>query len=95
MVEIFCRSGKQSAESVLEQFWEKTITTHVRSTKRALALAVAAVLANSALAHHGHNSQFDVTKLIDVAGVITKIRFVNPHSYVSVSYTHLTLPTKA
>ena len=83
MVKIFCRSGKQSAESVLEQFWEKTITTHIRSTKRALAVAaVAAVLANSALAHHGHNSQFDVTKLIDVAGVITKIRFVNPHSYV-------------
>jgi hypothetical protein len=33
-------------------------------------------------AHHGINSQFDQSQSIEVAGVITKLRFVNPHSYV-------------
>ncbi len=54
--------------------------------KKLLALATvataAATLSGSVLAHHGHNSSFDVSKLVDVSGVITKLRFVNPHSYV-------------
>ena len=33
-------------------------------------------------AHHGPNSQFDQSQSIEVTGVITKLRFVNPHSYV-------------
>lgn len=34
------------------------------------------------LAHHGINTQFDVTKLVQVEGVITSVGWVNPHSYV-------------
>jgi hypothetical protein len=33
-------------------------------------------------AHHGPNSQFDQSQSLEVTGVITKLRFVNPHSYV-------------
>jgi len=33
-------------------------------------------------AHHGANNQFDQSQTIEVSGVITKLRFVNPHSYV-------------
>jgi hypothetical protein len=44
--------------------------------------AIAAALPGSVLAHHGHNNSFDVSKPVDVSGVITKLRFVNPHSYV-------------
>ena len=33
-------------------------------------------------AHHGSTSQFDQSTTIQVGGVVTKIRFVNPHSYV-------------
>ena len=40
------------------------------------------LFASTSQAHHGSNSQFDQTQSIEVAGVITKLRFVNPHSYV-------------
>jgi hypothetical protein len=33
-------------------------------------------------AHHGTTGQFDQSKSLRVTGVVTKIRFVNPHSYV-------------
>jgi len=36
----------------------------------------------SAYAHHGTANQFDQSKSLQVSGTVTKIRFVNPHSYV-------------
>lgn len=36
----------------------------------------------SASAHHGTGGQFDQSKSLEVSGTVTKIRFVNPHSYV-------------
>lgn len=36
----------------------------------------------AAYAHHGVNGQFDTSKTIEVSGVVSKVRFVNPHSYV-------------
>jgi hypothetical protein len=50
--------------------------------KLILLTAIASALPISALAHHGSNSQFDNTKPVNVSGVVTKIRFVNPHAYV-------------
>lgn len=41
-----------------------------------------ALLANASHAHHGARNQFDLSRSIEVEGVITKLRFVNPHSYV-------------
>jgi hypothetical protein len=38
--------------------------------------------------HHGSNGQFDTSKEIDVAGVITDIRFVNPHAYIYFDVTN-------
>ena len=35
-----------------------------------------------ASAHHGTKGQFDHSKTMEVSGTVTKIRFVNPHSYV-------------
>lgn len=43
----------------------------------ALLLGAAAVQA-----HHGTSGQFDQSKSLEVSGTVTKIRFVNPHSYV-------------
>ncbi len=40
------------------------------------------LLAGASHAHHGSNSQFDQSQSLEVSGVITKLRFVNPHSYV-------------
>lgn len=36
----------------------------------------------TALAHHGSSGQFDTTTTFTVSGEITRIRLVNPHSYV-------------
>ena len=48
-----------------------------------LTLITALLLAGSAAhAHHGTAGQFDHSKQLQVSGTVTKIRFVNPHSYV-------------
>ncbi|MDB4511868.1 DUF6152 family protein [Arenicella sp.] len=39
------------------------------------------VIATSSQAHHGSNGQFDTSKEIEISGVITDVKFVNPHSY--------------
>jgi hypothetical protein len=55
-------------------------------SRRAGALAAAAALAalgasGSALAHHGFG-RFDRSKQVEFTGTITRIEFVNPHSYL-------------
>jgi hypothetical protein len=37
---------------------------------------------NTSFAHHGVAGQFDLSKTLKVTGTVTRIRFVNPHSYV-------------
>jgi hypothetical protein len=37
---------------------------------------------NKSMAHHGVNGQFDVSKTIEVTGIITKSKLVNPHAYI-------------
>lgn len=57
--------------------------------KKLLALAtVLSALPLVSVAHHGHNSQFDTSKEIEVSGIVTKLRFVNPHSYVMFDVTN-------
>ena len=57
--------------------------------KRLLAflLIPAVFLAAAGNAHHGSAGQFDHSKTIEVSGVVQKIRFVNPHSYVYFNVT--------
>ena len=50
--------------------------------KRTAVLTVLTMVASVSNAHHGTASQFDQSKSMEVSGVVTKIRFVNPHSYV-------------
>lgn len=40
------------------------------------------ILANNAIAHHGTSAHFDHSKDIMVEGVVTEMKFVNPHSYL-------------
>ena len=56
--------------------------------KLAAALLLALVAAGTVQAHHGSNSQFDQTKSMEISGVVTKLRFVNPHSYVYFDVTN-------
>lgn len=50
--------------------------------KRIAYLLTLTLLASTSYAHHGANSQFDQSKSLEIEGVVTKLRFVNPHSYV-------------
>lgn len=52
-----------------------------------LALLPFLLLAGITQAHHGSAGQFDHSKTIEVSGVVQKIRFVNPHSYVYFNVT--------
>lgn len=52
------------------------------SKLRGATLAACLISAPMAYAHHGVNGQFDMSKSIEITGVITKIKLVNPHSYV-------------
>jgi hypothetical protein len=47
-----------------------------------LPVLITLAITGQAYAHHGTNSQFDQSKSIEVAGVVTEIAFINPHSYV-------------
>ena len=49
---------------------------------RNILFIVLSIFAGVASAHHGTSGQFDQSKSLEVSGSVTKIRFVNPHSYV-------------
>ena len=48
-------------------------------------LAVAAgLVASPAFAHHSLSGQFDVDKSVHISGVVSKVDWMNPHTYVFV-----------
>lgn len=52
-------------------------------TNKQLSVLITLILvAGTSFAHHGSTGQFDHSKTIEVSGIVKKIRFVNPHSYV-------------
>jgi hypothetical protein len=59
-----------------------------RVTKAGPALVLIAAVALAALgsavasAHHAFAAEFDADKPLDLTGVVTRIRFVNPHSWL-------------
>lgn len=50
--------------------------------RTSLSLILILTLSETAFAHHGSNGQFDHEQKIEVSGIITDIRIVNPHAYV-------------
>jgi len=51
----------------------------------ASALCFALALAGPVSAHHSVQSQFDVHKTVSISGTVSKIEFINPHSYLTVN----------
>ena len=63
---------------------------------RTLGWLIALLLISVAsMAHHGSSGQFDETKTIKISGVIAKMEYVNPHSYVYLSVKNNTGGTDA
>jgi hypothetical protein len=47
--------------------------------------AFAVAFAGPALAHHSIQAQFDINKTVSVSGVVAKVEWINPHSYLTVN----------
>jgi len=49
-----------------------------------MAFATLGLAATPSQAHHAFAAEFDATKPVKVTGTVTKLRFVNPHSWIYV-----------
>jgi Family of unknown function (DUF6152) len=49
------------------------------------ALLMGLVFAVAASAHHSVQSQFDIHKTVTVSGTVSKIEWINPHSYLTLN----------
>jgi Family of unknown function (DUF6152) len=48
------------------------------------ALFAAMLLSPVAMAHHSLSAQFDITKHFEITGVVSKVEWMNPHTYIYV-----------
>ena len=49
------------------------------------ALLMGSIFAGAASAHHSVQSQFDIHKTVTVSGTVSKIEWINPHSYLTLN----------
>jgi len=59
----------------------------MKNFKFAGVIALLAVAAVPAFAHHAVQAVFDYNKHVEVTGAVTKVEFINPHSYISLDVT--------
>jgi hypothetical protein len=48
-------------------------------------LILGLLLAGSASAHHSVQAQFDIHKAFTVSGTVSKVEWINPHSYLTIN----------
>jgi hypothetical protein len=49
-----------------------------------LTLLVTSALVTPGFAHHSLSGQFDVTRSLEITGVVTRVDWMNPHTYLTV-----------
>lgn len=61
----------------------------LKTLNSAIALIVIAMLASasSAWAHHAFSAEFDAKQPLEINGVVTKTKWVNPHSWIYLDVT--------
>lgn len=57
----------------------------MRAQQILTAVAVALTLATAARAHHASAAEFDGNKPVRLVGTITKVEWINPHSWIYIS----------
>lgn len=62
--------------------WQAFFNSSRRRAYVGSLVAAAAVFATPVGAHHAFSAEFDADKPIDLEGVVTKIKWVNPHSWL-------------
>jgi|HubBroStandDraft_4_1064222.scaffolds.fasta_scaffold10273_4 hypothetical protein len=50
--------------------------------KKSMFALIVLLSMSQVFAHHAVNSQFDVSKNVELTGVLTKVELINPHSYM-------------
>ena len=53
-----------------------------------LGLVLGGMLATPAIAHHAFSAEFDSTRPLHMEGVVVKMEWINPHSWVHVEVTN-------
>jgi hypothetical protein len=66
--------------------WEAKMKSKLALIVGGIALLLAAV---PVIAHHSFTAEFDITKSIKLTGTVTKMEWVNPHSWIWMDVTEL------